>query len=816
MAGMVERVRGRALAPSVSSSPAAAARDMSLSLDEWASYFSFGGLQYPLIQTTLGSVDKERIVGNAIASLQGVSSVFALIHARVQAFSQIRFQWTRFTGAQPGDLFGTEDLAVLEHPWPGGHTAHLLSKMEIDNCIGGNSYTVRPRRNRLARLRPDLVTICLGSQYDMESPADSPDVEVAGYAYFPRSGKPEWFWPWEVAHYAPLPDPNFQFLGMSWLTPLLREVQSDALMTEHKYRYFANASTPNLAVKFDPAIPIEMVKAFKELMENEHRGAFNAWKTLYLGGGADVTVVGAQLKDLDYAVVQGHGEARLAAAAGVPPSWVGFSEGLQGSSLNAGNFQAQRRRFSDGPQPLDARVLTPLGWSTMGDMTTGCQVIGSDGRPHLVTGVYDQDPQDVWRVSFSDGTSAECSLGHLWTVRDRERPRQGWQTLPLRDILDTGFRRGERAPRWAVPLAEPVEFPGGGWTLPVDPYLLGRMLGDGTFIAQPRLTVGAEDVEETEQIIAPMIPAGVTVRREDRADCSVLYFASGTEGVATSPGAPRAVMTRLLAEMGLRGVALREKFIPYRYQRAQVKDRVALLQGLIDSDGTITAEGSVRFCNSSSSLISGVLELARSLGANAWIRQGHGQQEVAISRLPAWVVPARLSRKAARFRPGGWARVKSMTGAEYTRTVPTRCIRVDTADRLYVTDGYTLTHNTMQHLWMMAAHALESVVPPPDSHANLWFDSRVPFMRDDATDIAAIQLQQAQTISALVMQGYDPDSVVKAVANNDMTRLKHSGLMSVQLHPPGTAPPVAKAPSSANGSGQGSGAGVKSQAANSS
>jgi len=460
---MVERVRGRVTGGRIDTPASASGRDMSLSLDEWASYFSFGGLTYPLLQTTLGSVDKERIVGNAIASLQGVSSVFALIQARVQVFAQTRFQWARFSGSVPGDLFGTDDLAILERPWPNGHTAQLLAKMEIDNSIGGNAYIVRPRKDRLARLRPDLVTICLGSQYDMESPADSPDVEVAGYAYFPRSGKPEWFWPWEVAHYAPLPDPNFQFLGMSWLTPLLREVQADALMTEHRYRYFTNAATPNLAVKFDPAIPIEMVKSFKELMEHDHRGAMNAWKTLYLGGGADVTVAGANLKDLDYAVTQGHGEARLAAAAGVPASWVGFSEGLQGSSLNAGNFQAQRRRFSDG---------------------------------------------------------------------------------------------------------------------------------------------------------------------------------------------------------------------------------------------------------------------------------------------------------------------------------------------------------TMHHLWMNAAAALEAVVPPPDSHANLWFDTRIPFMREDASDIANIQAQQAATIAALVMQGFDPNSVVKAVANDDMTKLKHSGLMSVQLHPPGTAePPLAKlaAPGS-NGNGNGNGA----------
>lgn len=355
MAGMVDRVRGRAASLYGTGQPQVlegrvASRDGSLSLDEWAAYFSFGGLTYPLIQTTLGSVDKERIVGNAIAAFQGVSSIFALIQARVQIFSQIRFQWTRFNGAMPGDLFGTQDLQILEKPWPNGHTAQLLAKMEIDNSIGGNAYIVRPRKDRLARLRPDLVTICLGSEYDMDSPADAPDVEVAGYAYFPRSGKPEWFWPWEIAHFAPLPDPNFQFLGMSWMTPILREVQADALMTEHKYRFFAQAATPNLAIKFDPSVGLETVKAFKALVENEHGGAFKAWKNLYLGGGADVTVVGSNLKDLDYAVSQGHGEARLAAAAGVPASWVGFSEGLQGSSLNASNFNAQRRRLMDGTE----------------------------------------------------------------------------------------------------------------------------------------------------------------------------------------------------------------------------------------------------------------------------------------------------------------------------------------------------------------------------------------------------------------------------------------------------------------------------------
>ncbi len=343
--GVLERVNAK-MARRYSAAPSQ--RDMSLNVDEWSALFEFGGLTYPLIQTTMGNVKEERIVGSTIAAHHGNTAVFALVQARMQAFSQIRFQWTRFKGSDPGDLFGSPDLSVLEHPWPGGLTANLLARMEIDNSIAGNSYIVRPRGDRLARLRPDLVTIILGSQLDADFPMDAEDVEVAGYAYWPRSGRAKFFFPNEVAHYASQPDPNFQFLGMSWLTACIREVQGDSLAVEHKARFFQNAATPNLAIKFDPTIPIDMVTKFKALMEEEHKGAFNAYKTLYLGGGADPVTVGKDFQQLDFAATQGKGESRLAAAAGVPPSWVGFSEGLQGSSLNAGNFNSARRRFSDG------------------------------------------------------------------------------------------------------------------------------------------------------------------------------------------------------------------------------------------------------------------------------------------------------------------------------------------------------------------------------------------------------------------------------------------------------------------------------------
>lgn len=317
-------------------------------LDELADWLTFGGNSYPIVQTTMSQVDRESVGTTTVGAYKGSSPVFALVLARMQAFSQVRFQWTRFVGSQPSDLFGSPELTILERPAPGWTTSDLLARMEVHVSGAGNAYVCRPRRDRLSLLRPDRVTIVMGSQTDAENPTEAPDVEVLGYLYETTRGKQSVFFAHEVAHYAPYPDPDAVFLGMSWISPALREYEADGLAVEHKARFYSNAATPNMAIKFDASITLEQVKLFKALLESEHKGTWNAWKTLYLGGGADPVPIGSSFKDMDYAIVQGRAESRLAACAGVPPSWVGFSEGLQGSALNAGNFTAGRRRFADG------------------------------------------------------------------------------------------------------------------------------------------------------------------------------------------------------------------------------------------------------------------------------------------------------------------------------------------------------------------------------------------------------------------------------------------------------------------------------------
>lgn len=271
--------------------------------------------------------------------------VFACQVARLLLFSEARFQFQQMRGGRPGDLFGTSELQILEKPWPNGSTGELLARMIQDVDLAGNAYIRRTgplATPRLERLRPDWVSIVLDGNPELVTP------EVVGYLYWPGGPQKQDPIPLlrdEVAHWSPIPDPVANYRGMSWLTPVLREIGADAAATNHKQTFFDNAATPNMVVKFDPSVAATALERFKETFNAEHQGLANAFKTLFLGGGADVTVVGSSFKDMDLRNVQGAGETRIAAAAGTPPVIVGLSEGLESATYS--NYAQARRRFAD-------------------------------------------------------------------------------------------------------------------------------------------------------------------------------------------------------------------------------------------------------------------------------------------------------------------------------------------------------------------------------------------------------------------------------------------------------------------------------------
>lgn len=271
--------------------------------------------------------------------------VFACMAVRQRIFSEVTFRFANLNNGKVGKLFGTPDLSLLERPWPNGTTGELAARMIQDVDLAGNFYAVE-QGGRLYRRDPSKVSIILSGD-----PAVDEFADVVGYVYRPggNAGPTYTYETHEMCHWSPLPDPMHSYKGMSWLTPVLREIRADNAATDHKSKFFDNAATPNMIVKFPPDVMSEpQFEKFKAKMDANYSGGGKAYKTLYLAPGADVEVVGHDFLQMDFANTQGRDETRIASAAGVPPVVVGLKESLAGSSLNAGNFSAARRSFADG------------------------------------------------------------------------------------------------------------------------------------------------------------------------------------------------------------------------------------------------------------------------------------------------------------------------------------------------------------------------------------------------------------------------------------------------------------------------------------
>lgn len=320
------------------------------SLEQIYGTFAAGGNIYALNQTypqgkNEGPPNNYRGYAE-LASNNGV--FFACLLVRMSLFSEARFLFRNFRGGRPGDLFGNQDLRILERPDRNLTTGGLITRMEQDSSLAGNAYNARVG-DRVIRLRPDWVTIVMGSPNGYtDDPADDPEIEVIGYL-FAKPGAPDTarvFLPEQVSHFAPIPDPLASFRGMSWMTPVLRELDADDQATNFKAQFFRNGATPNMVVTLDSKINPEAFEKFKRIMEQEHTGWSNAFKTLYLGGGADAKIVGNNFEQMSFKSVQAAGETRIAAASGVPPVIVGLSEGLGAATYS--NYSQARRRLADG------------------------------------------------------------------------------------------------------------------------------------------------------------------------------------------------------------------------------------------------------------------------------------------------------------------------------------------------------------------------------------------------------------------------------------------------------------------------------------
>ncbi|BBC30051.1 hypothetical protein SGFS_013450 [Streptomyces graminofaciens] len=359
---------------------------------------------------------------------------------------------------------------------------------------------------------------------------------------------------------------------------------------------------------------------------------------------------------------------------------------------------------------LDTPVPTPKGWTTMGELTVGQEVFAPDGTiTRIIAATEPMLGRPCYRMQFSDGAEIVADAAHLWlteTLLSREATARHAKRGPLKPhgtdqahkrkyfpqvvttehIAQTLTARGGHALNHSIETCAPLQYP--AQQLSIDPYALGAWLGDG-HSAGSRITCDPEDAEIIENIRA----AGIPVRKMTTPFLWTLGDGTGKgkRGDATIAGKLRAL-----------GV-LNNKHIPTIYLRASAEQRLALLQGLMDTDGTALGSNKCEFSVTNKALADGFLELVLGLGIKATLRQdpatlngrivGIRYRIQFITALPVF----RLARKANRMRPlrTRRAELRYIKAVDPVDPVPVRCIQVDRADGMFVVGRECIpTHNS--------------------------------------------------------------------------------------------------------------------------
>ncbi|WP_052668394.1 PhoH family protein [Nitriliruptor alkaliphilus] len=406
------------------------------------------------------------------------------------------------------------------------------------------------------------------------------------------------------------------------------------------------------------------------------------------------------------------------------PLWDALHDMMEAEELIAhvdrGTIEVAPLAYMRGrAQPVSANVLTPTGFRPIGDLAPGDEVIGSDGQPTEVLGTFPQGEKDIYRLTTQDGSSTRCTADHLWAVHTRDDRRRGRPARVLETSEMIGNLRAAHYHRYELPLlSAPVAFE--TREVPMDPYALGLLLGDGCLTGSTTPSFATDDTELAERLDAAL--PGVSVRHKSGPDYVLNREGGGRGGVIVANP-----VTAVLRDLELCGTRSATKFVPevYLYNDADV--RLGVLQGLLDSDGgPVTQRGRtcrIQYTTISPRLRDDVLFLVRSLGGVAYWRtrtaagrrpgRANGRDVayrhdafVLDIRLPAGIEPFRLSRKFATYQQHGGGRpARFVTSIEPDGTEEAVCIRVAAADSLYVTEDLLVTHNTLNDAFIVLDEA---------------------------------------------------------------------------------------------------------------
>ena len=340
-------------------------------------------------------------------------------------------------------------------------------------------------------------------------------------------------------------------------------------------------------------------------------------------------------------------------------------------------------------QPVSEPILTPYGWSTMGEIRIGDYIIGSNGTAIQVLGEFPQGERDIYKVEFIDGTYTYCDLEHLWTVKSGKNwGTDGYNTLTTREMLNTWISKDnfdkryntyQKRYNYAIPInKEGIEYIS-NVVLPIKPYSLGLLLGDGGFTTDT-ISFTNKHKHIVDRLNIELNEIGYTFKNR--------WENGAYRGNIIRTTAPVSFKT-VLKDLGLLGKYSYEKSIPEIYMKTSIKDRKELYQGLIDTDGYVINGVLDEFCTTSEKLCDDFLELGRSLGYTLSY----------TTKNPKYLYKGDMLEGRFAYRVRELRKeFKAITNIEYSHKEEAKCILVDSEDHLYVTRGFNLTHNTLLSL----------------------------------------------------------------------------------------------------------------------
>lgn len=346
-------------------------------------------------------------------------------------------------------------------------------------------------------------------------------------------------------------------------------------------------------------------------------------------------------------------------------------------------------------QPMCSKLWTDNGPIMMGDVKIGTEIYGQDGQLTTVIGIYPQGLKDVYEITFADGSKAQCGLDHLWEIDDTYGNRKVLSLLELKKSYIS--KHGDY--KYYIRACEPVNY--SSKALLLDPYLLGVLLGDGG-LTQMSVNVASIDNEIIEELEKQAINEDCKLTRADH---------NSFRFTRNNCAAPNVLKTKLI-ELNLMGKYSYEKHIPNVYKYASIEQRLALLQGLMDTAGSVSKASTIEFSTSSKILGDDVAELAESLGIiirrtvkKTSYKNSNGTRiECRLAYRLKFQLRNdypykifRLTRKQELVinKHYDWGKRRGIAKIEMIGNELTQCIEVNNVDHLYLTDHYIPTHNTV-------------------------------------------------------------------------------------------------------------------------